>query len=172
MEPYLNLLLVLVAIGLVRLLVLWLEGKRGAAMPSYRRRETLLTPAEQAFRDVLLRAIPEHIHVCYKVRLLDVIEGENPRDPAARNKVMSKHVDYVLIESRSSKIVAAIELDDASHLRPDRVERDRFVEHAMRSAGVPLIRFRVAASYDEYAVAAKLAEAYRAEHKPRTKRAA
>jgi hypothetical protein len=172
MEPYLNLLLVLVAVGLVRLLVLWLEGKRGATMPNYRRRVTLLTPAEQAFRDVLLRAIPDHIHVCYKVRLLDVIEGENPRDPAVRNKVMSKHLDYVLIESRSSRIVAAIELDNASHLRPDRAERDRFVEHAMRSAGVPLIRFRAAATYDEHAVASKLAEAYGSHPRPRGKRVA
>lgn len=172
MGLYLNLSLLFAAVALIRLAVLWFEGRQESALPNYRRRVTLLTPAEQVFRDVLLRAIPEHIHVCYKVRLLDVIEGENPRDVAARNKVMSKHLDYVLIESRSSRIVAAVELDDASHLRPDRVERDRFVEHAMRSAGVPLIRIRAATTYDEHAVAAKLAESYGSEYKPRGKRVA
>lgn len=150
---------ILLAVGLLRFLLAWLERRKGDSMPNYRRRATLLTPAEQAFRDALLKAIPDGVAVSYKVRLLDVIEGENARDTAARNKVMSKHLDYVLIEVRSSRILAAIELDDASHLRPDRMERDRFVDHAMRSAGLPLIRFRAAASYDVHVVAAKIAEA-------------
>lgn len=167
-----NLALIVLVIAGIRLLKLWPNGKRGSSNPNYRRRVTLLTPAEQAFRDVLLQAVPQHIVVSYKVRLLDVIEGENPRDQAARNKVMSKHLDFVLTESRSSRIVAAIELDDASHLRPDRVARHAFVDHAMKSAGVPLIRFRAAARYDVHLVAAKLAEAYGNQHKPRVKRAA
>ncbi|MEN7973211.1 MAG: DUF2726 domain-containing protein, partial [Verrucomicrobiota bacterium] len=37
-------------------------------------------------------------------------------------------------------IVAAIELDDKSHQRKDRIKRDQFLNQVMESAGVPLIR--------------------------------
>ncbi len=165
MGPYVNLFFVLLLAGLFRLFVLWTEGKLGqTSIPTYRRRVTLLTPAEQAFRDALLRAIPENVEVSYKVRLLDVIEGENPRDAAARNKVQSKHLDFVLVDRESSRVLAAIELDDASHLRADRVARDAFLEQAMKSAGVPLLRFRAAREYDVHNLATKIAEAYATTH--------
>ncbi len=34
------------------------------------------------------------------------------------------HVDVVIVERRSFSIVAAVELDDASHLRPERRRRN------------------------------------------------
>ena len=45
------------------------------------------------------------------------------------------------------EVVCAIELDDVSHLRPDRIERDKFVNHAFESAGLPLLRIPVEKAY-------------------------
>ncbi len=45
-------------------------------------------------------------------------------------------------------VVLAIELDDRSHQRPDRVERDRFLNQALSAAGLPLLRVAVAEHYD------------------------
>ena len=42
----------------------------------------------------------------------------------------------------------AIELDDSSHYRNDRVERDDFVEDAFEDAGLPLLRVGNSPSYD------------------------
>lgn len=50
------------------------------------------------------------------------------------------HVDVVIVERRSFSIVAAVELDDASHLRPERRRRDILLEEVMRQAGIPLLR--------------------------------
>ncbi len=40
----------------------------------------------------------------------------------------------------SFSIVAAVELDDASHLRPERRRRDILLEEVLRQAGIPLLR--------------------------------
>ncbi|OUZ52877.1 hypothetical protein CBL21_26915, partial [Shigella flexneri] len=41
------------------------------------------------------------------------------------------HVDVVIVELRSFSIVAAVELDDASHLRPERRRRDILLEEVL-----------------------------------------
>jgi hypothetical protein len=38
--------------------------------------------------------------------------------------------------------VAAVELDDASHLKKHRVRRDILLEEVLRQAGIPLLRER------------------------------
>lgn len=45
-----------------------------------------------------------------------------------------------IVERRSFSIVAAVELDDASHLRPERRRRDILLEEVLRQAGIPLLR--------------------------------
>ncbi|EFH3722623.1 DUF2726 domain-containing protein [Escherichia coli] len=50
------------------------------------------------------------------------------------------HVDVVIVERRLFSIVAAVELDDASHLRPERRRRDILLEEVLRQAGIPLLR--------------------------------
>ncbi|EMY3517279.1 DUF2726 domain-containing protein, partial [Escherichia coli] len=50
------------------------------------------------------------------------------------------HVDVVIVERCSFSIVAAVELDDASHLRPERRRRDILLEEVLRQAGIPLLR--------------------------------
>ncbi|MDH6856400.1 DUF2726 domain-containing protein, partial [Escherichia coli] len=50
------------------------------------------------------------------------------------------HVDVVIVERLSFSIVAAVELDDARHLRPERRRRDIFLEEVLRQAGIPLLR--------------------------------
>ena len=60
---------------------------------------------------------------------------------AHQNRIHSKHVDFVLCASDTIRVIAAIELDDASHDRPDRVSRDDFLDAAFDAAQLPLIRF-------------------------------
>ena len=42
----------------------------------------------------------------------------------------------------------AIELDDSSHNRKDRIERDLFVDQVFKTAGLPLIHVKVVQTYD------------------------
>ena len=43
--------------------------------------------------------------------------------------------------------MAAVELDDSSHGRTDRQDRDAFIDKAMANAGIPLIHFAAKRSY-------------------------
>lgn len=63
------------------------------------------------------------------------------------NKISLKHVDYLLCTKRELKPVCGIELDDSSHKRQDRIERDAFVEKVFKVAGLQLVRFQNKKTY-------------------------
>ena len=81
--------------------------------------------------------------ICPKVRLLDIIEPRKGEKDylALRGKIQSKHVDFVLCD-QSMHIKAVLELDDNSHDRKDRKERDAFVDHILSSVGYTVIHTR------------------------------
>lgn len=68
----------------------------------------------------------------------------------------SKHVDFVICDRATIRPLVAVELDDASHTRSDRVTRDEFVDAALTAAGLPLMRIRAHASYNVQEVARQL----------------
>lgn len=131
----------------------------------YRPREFLLTPGERRFEIALDRALPNGVRSCYKVRLGDVIDtpaGMRARERRiAWNRIAAKHLDFVLVDERTSRILAAIELDDRSHDRADRQARDEFVDAALDSAGVPLLRVKVVRRYDPDTLLDPIAHALR-----------
>ncbi|HFZ8726637.1 TPA: DUF2726 domain-containing protein, partial [Klebsiella pneumoniae] len=50
--------------------------------------------------------------------------------------------DVVIVDIRTFAVVGAIELDDASHLKKQRIRRDILLEEVLRQAGIPLLRDR------------------------------
>lgn len=114
----------------------------------YSGRSSLLTRGELAFYQVLFDAIGGRWGISLKTRLADVVRCPASlwKTPHGR-RVSQKHLDFVLYDINTARIIATIELDDRSHERPERVTRDAFVNRALLEAGVVLIRFRAAASY-------------------------
>lgn len=55
------------------------------------------------------------------------------------------------------KPLFGLELDDTSHNRNDRQERDEFVESVCKAAGLPLLRLPVRREYNSREVAAQIA---------------
>lgn len=81
--------------------------------------------------------------ICPKIRLLDIIKprsGEK-KYKTLLYKVQSKHVDFVICD-QNMNIKAIIELDDSSHNRQDRMERDQFVDTILTSVGYKVIHTR------------------------------
>lgn len=94
----------------------------------------------QKLRDV---ARVKNYEVCPKVRLLDIIEprrGEK-KYKTLFYKIQSKHVDFVICD-QNMNIKAIIELDDNSHNRKDRQDRDQFVDLILKSVGYKVIHTR------------------------------
>lgn len=81
--------------------------------------------------------------ICPKVRLFDIIEPKKEHDKykTLMYKIQAKHVDFVICD-KNMHIKAVIELDDSSHDKKDRKERDDFVNLILRSVGYKVIRTR------------------------------
>ena len=76
----------------------------------------------------------------------------------ARNKIDRKHLDFLICKADDLSLVAGVELDDSSHQRKDRGERDILVDEVLKSAGIPLVRFAAKKGYELAEVKTKLAE--------------
>ncbi|NLB64668.1 MAG: DUF2726 domain-containing protein [Fibrobacter sp.] len=109
-----------------------------------------LTKTEMRFFSQLDFIKPENRHILMKVRLCDVVK------PAAKGKqgyadwgrIKSKHLDFVIIDPTTSKIISCIELDDYSHNSKAAKKRDKTKDIALKSAQVKLYRFQVRNQYD------------------------
>ncbi|NLF10167.1 MAG: DUF2726 domain-containing protein [Anaerolineaceae bacterium] len=122
-------------------------------------RDDFLSPAECSFYHLLQRAAGDWAVVCPKVSLADLFfarTGDYGTNTSYRNRIARKHVDFLLCDPRSMKPLLGIELDDASHNRADRQERDGFVDRVFAAAGLPLHRQRMRRAYDLHALSARL----------------
>lgn len=81
--------------------------------------------------------------VCPKVRVLDIIEPRKGHKEyiTLLNKIQSKHIDFILCD-KNLHIKAIIELDDNSHDKADRKERDEFLRVVLESVGYKVIHTR------------------------------
>ncbi len=118
-------------------------GARSASgPPPFRGVSCFLSRAEAEFFRALVAAAGPERHVFAKVRLEDLLElprGVENRQ-AWRNRVSQKHIDFVVCDRATLKPLTLIELDDFSHARPDRVDRDNFVDEVCRRAGLRIVR--------------------------------
>lgn len=116
----------------------------------YVRRPQLLNAAEQRFHFRLVQAL-EGLYAIYpKVRLADVIEvrGDAIDFQAAWSRIAAKHVDFLIAvpESYQPLLVVELESDDASG--GDGHPKDDWLDRALLSAGMPIVRVRLRRDYD------------------------
>jgi hypothetical protein len=121
--------------------------------------DALMTKAEFNFYRQLVHAIPANTFLFTKVRIADVIDVKPGIKGNARinhfRKIAAKHLDFVLVDSQM-KILAAIELNDKSHERKDRKERDALVRSALKSAKVPFFEIPCTKQYNLTQLAGEL----------------
>jgi Protein of unknown function (DUF2726) len=119
----------------------------------YEGRSSLLSQGELVFFCALRSAIGARYGVSLKTRLADVLSCPPELwDAAHGRRISQKHVDFVLYDPLTARIVAAVELDDRTHEQRDRRKRDAFLDQALHGAGVVLIRFRASSGYLPYAI--------------------
>jgi hypothetical protein len=131
--------------------------------------DSVLTPAEQIFYEQLDLVIDGRLQILCKVRLADLIQVES-RHSEERNRVFrrisSKHIDFLLAEPGNLAPVLAIELDDSSHDRPDRRERDEYLQELFETVRFPLLRIKASASYNRRALVDALEQALKRRFQP------
>lgn len=147
---------------LPRLLAKLFAASRPHAEPTlpYARKKFLVSAAERAFLAVLEDCLPPNTRVFCQVPLINLlyIPRGTPERQKWHNKYDRKTVDFVLCSADKLQPLLVIELDDKSHQRPDRIERDRFVEQALEAAGLPMARFPARRTHDTHDVRQQIAE--------------
>lgn len=115
----------------------------------YRQRDHFLSAAELSFFHVLNQVTASHFHVCTKVRISDLLYVVNRRENLGHaNRIDRKHVDFVLCNPKTMQPILVVELDDASHQRRDRQERDALVDAAFLAADLPILHVPCRSNYD------------------------
>ncbi len=111
--------------------------QREREMPEYRKKRAVLSRPELEFYDILLSLLhPEHFSVLPSIPLVSVIEKLTQN--SYRNELF-RVVDFCIVDAKTTEPLLLIELNDASHERADRIERDRKVLEICGLANLPII---------------------------------
>jgi hypothetical protein len=146
--------LIVIAIALLLLIAIAAVQKRSRgtsdALP-YTLKPALFSPAERSFLGVLEQAIGKHYQIFGKVRVADVVETTRGLSASNRqtafNRIRAKHFDFLLCDQDNLAVVCAIELDDKSHQKVSRRQRDAFVVELCRTIGLPLVQIPAKRTY-------------------------
>jgi very-short-patch-repair endonuclease len=124
----------------------------------------LLSAAEVEFFRCLESICGASVLICPKVRLADLVLPRKGLDRSkfqiAFNRVSAKHVDFVLLRSEDLGVFGVVELDDRSHERQDRQDRDGLVDNILSQAGIPVCRVKAQSRYDLEALRGQLEKAF------------
>lgn len=109
---------------------------------TYRRKPFFMTRAENNFFQGLRKAVGDDYVIFAQVHLPTIVDEKVPGQDwkSARWKIDRKSVDFVLCDPVYLNPKLAIELDDPSHERPERQDRDRYVEGVLEQAQLALLR--------------------------------
>ncbi len=112
----------------------------------------VLTATEQRFAAMLDEVLPVEYSYVVQVAVQRVVHVRRLRtfrrwqDPQW-NRISQKSLDFVIIRNSDTAIMLAIELDDPSHERADRIARDELLDAIMHDAGVPLLHVQTRTVY-------------------------
>jgi very-short-patch-repair endonuclease len=140
-------IVVLVVIIVIALFVLaeLFGGRPEKPLYQYKKRECIMTAAERKCFNSLVEAVGITYYVFPQIHLPAILDHKIHNGQkwfAAFRHIDEKSVDFVLCTKNDLRPVLAIELDDWSHERQDRQERDREVERILKGAELPLLRLK------------------------------
>lgn len=111
----------------------------------YSKKDYLLTQQELKFYK-LIKMITDknNLNIFSQVALYEIVTSKNIKD---FNKIKSKTIDFVITDT-NCKIKLCIELDDPTHIKENRQQRDKFIEDLFNQLNIKLIRIPVQSYYN------------------------
>lgn len=112
---------------------------------SFYKKEYLLTQTELKLYKLLKQITNKYnLELFCQVPMYELVNCNNFKD---FSKIKSKSIDFVITE-KNCKIKLCIELDDYTHNRNKRIERDNFVNKVFEKIETKLIRIKVQNYYN------------------------
>ena len=134
------------------------DGGEEKAKYQYKKRAFFMTRAEHECYDALAKAVCNEYLIFAQVHLPTLVDEKikGQKWNAAFRHISQKSVDFVLCDKAYISPKLAIELDDKTHERPERQDRDREVERILQDAGVPLLRLENHGRFDPVDLSQKI----------------
>ena len=163
-----NLFVLLVVVGVIAFVV-WIVKERtgGTGVErvekpkyEYKRKQFFMSRAEHECYDALVAAVGEEYYIFAQVHLPTIVysEARGKDRYGSFSHIDRKSVDFVLCDKQDISPKLAIELDDRSHERADRKDRDGEVERILQNAGVPLLRLENPGQFNPVDLAQKISQ--------------
>ena len=159
-----NLIFLIVVVVALFVAFTFLKGKLGTNEEieqkkyQYKKKSFFMTRAEHEFYDVLAKAVGNDYLIFAQVHLPTLLDnkvvGQNWR--GAFKHISEKSVDFVLCDKAYISPKLAIELDDKTHERPDRQDRDHEVERILQGSELPLLRIENHGRFDPAELSQKI----------------
>lgn len=121
----------------------------------YSKKEYLLTQQELKFYK-LLKMITDknNLNLFSQVTLYEIVRNKEIKD---FNKIKSKSIDFVITDV-NCKIKICIELDDVTHIKENRQQRDKFIDELFKQLDIKIIRIPVQNYYNLQDIEQKIKE--------------
>lgn len=120
---------------------------------TYHAKNYILSNAEMLFYDALIEATKNtYLQIWPKMGLKEIVyvkDSQGNKNPYKYfNKIDRKHIDFTLVNPKSGKPLLCIELDDKSHQKQNRIERDEFLNKVMQQADITLMHIAASRDYN------------------------
>lgn len=116
----------------------------------YKRKDFFMSRAEHECYDALIVAVGEKYRIFPQVHLSSILDnkivGQNWN--GAFRHINQKSVDFVLCDKEYISPKLVIELDDKTHERQNRKDRDSEVERILTDVGLPFLRLKNSGSFN------------------------
>jgi hypothetical protein len=143
--------LAMCAVLVAAALAVFFAGAWTARKP-YKLCDSLFTPAERNFYYALTKAVDDNQVVFGKVRVADLItvkrKGDRKRDFGDLAKIAQKHVDFCICNKSDLSVLCVLELNDRSHEKRERIERDDFLKRVFADVKLPIVWVPAKSTYD------------------------
>jgi hypothetical protein len=117
-------------------------------------KKAMMNDSEQAFYINLVNQLGSNYMILSKVRVEDFVGVKhnglsNGERFGFRNRIKSRHVDFLICDLKTTRPLLAIELDGSSHYNSRRIDRDEKMDKIYRDIDLKLIHIKVGSSFKE-----------------------
>ncbi len=113
-------------------------------------KKEFLTPTELEFFKTLIQVVNGKYFISPQIQLARMLSVQAGTTDWKKyfNRIIQKSVDFVLLDKNTMEVILVIELDDYTHKRYDRNQRDNFVDNALKAANIPILHIPVSNNYN------------------------
>lgn len=116
----------------------------------YQKKKYFLTPTERKFFEILLQIINNQYFIFPQVHIASIVEVKKGQQNYISyfNKIIRKSFDFVIFDKQNLNVLLVIELDDKTHERPDRMDRDANVNKIAEQAKLKILHIKPQDNYN------------------------